>query len=189
MTDTNDALLNAAKKGGRRGSLFGVLTVVVGFLCLGAPLVAGASVALFVGFLVLFGGVTRLVGAFQAESFGKGTLKFLLGGLTLVAGLLMVTSPLLGLASLTLMLAAYFVVEGIFEIAAALQLRPEQGWGWVLFGGVVSLLLGLMIWRQFPLSGAWAIGALLGIHLITAGFAMIMVGTTVRKMAKAAESA
>jgi uncharacterized membrane protein HdeD (DUF308 family) len=188
MTDDSASLTDAAKKGGRRTSIFGILTFVMGVLALGTPLVAGASVALFVGVLVLVGGVTRLVGAFQAESFGKGALTFLLGGLTIVAGLVMVSSPLVGVAWLTIMLAAYLVVDGIFEIAASFQIRPEQGWGWLLFGGVTSLLLGLMIWRQFPLSGAWAIGVLLGIKLMMAGMELIMVGTVVRGAAKAAEA-
>ena len=72
--------------------------------------------------------------------------------------------------------------EGAFSV------RPEQGWGWLLVGGVISLLLGIMIWRQFPLSGAWAVGVLVGIRLIFAGWTMIMLGATGHAAAKAASA-
>ena len=92
----------------------------------------------------------------------------------------MVSRPGAALVTLTLFLAAYFVVDGIFEIIEAFDLKPIQGWGWMLFGGIVSILLGIMIWRQWPVSGAWAIGILFGIKLIFAGWAMVGIGTAGR---------
>ena len=123
-----------------------------------------------------------MIWAFKSDSLGQGIFKFALGGLTLLFGLMMVGRPLVVLGSLTLLLAAYFIVDGIFEIAAALQLKPETGWGFLLFGGAVSLMLGLMIWRQFPLSGTWAIGVLIGVKLLFAGLEMIMVGSALKTL-------
>ena len=174
------------KRTGGGMTLFGVLTMVFGVLAISAPLLTGMSIALIVGILVLCAGAVRVIWAFKAESLGQGLLTFAIGGLTFVAGLAMVADPLLGAGVLTIVLAAYFLVDGVFEIAGAFQVKPESGWGWLLFGGIVSVLLGFALWRQFPLSGPWAVGVLLGIKLIMAGMIMITVGSTARSMAKRA---
>jgi uncharacterized membrane protein HdeD (DUF308 family) len=77
-----------------------------------------------------------------------------------------------------------FAIGGFSEIVASVRLRPGSGWGWMLFGGIVSIWLGIMIWGQFPLSGVWAIGILLGIKLFFVGLIMLMGGSAVRSMAK-----
>ena len=69
---------------------------------------------------------------------------------------------------------------------AALRIKPDRGWGWLLFGGIVSLLLGLLIWREFPLSGTWAVGVLVGVKLLFAGLSIVTVGSAVRSAGKAA---
>jgi uncharacterized membrane protein HdeD (DUF308 family) len=168
--------LTATATAGRNTKLFGILTIILGLLAIAAPLVAGVSVAILVGLLVLIGGVARMVWAFQAGSVGKGLLGFAIGALTLVCGVLLVSDPLVASGVLTLLLAVYFLVDGGAEIAAAFHVRPASGWGWLLAGGILSLLLGLMIWQQFPLSGAWAICVLLGFKLLLVGMIMIGVG-------------
>lgn len=177
MTNTAGEL---ARRTGSNMLFPGILTMILGILAMGSPLIAGVSVAVFVGVLMLVGGIARMIWAFRSDSLGQGLLKFVIGGLTLLFGLMMVGQPLLALQSLTLFLAAYFIVDGLFEIFAAVQHRPETGWALLLLGGIVSLLLGLMIWRQFPLSGAWAIGILIGVKLLFAGLQMITVGTAMR---------
>jgi uncharacterized membrane protein HdeD (DUF308 family) len=142
---------------------------------------------MMVGFLLILAGITRTIFAFKAQSWGKGILAFVLGLLTLLVGLAMVFRPVLGLTSLTLVLAAYFFIDGIFEIFEAFDLKPLKGWGWMLFGGIVSVLLGFMIWAQWPVSGAWAIGILVGIKLIFAGWAMVGIGAAGRSIAGTAE--
>lgn len=111
-----------------------------------------------------------------------GVLSLVLGLLTVVAGLLLIGHPLFHLGFLTLLLAGFFLAQGILEVVYAFQLRPEQGWGWTLFGGTVSVLLVLMIWRQWPLSGAWAIGTLVGIRLMFSGFAVLAIASAARAM-------
>ena len=85
------------------------------------------------------------------------------------------------------MLVAYLLIDGIFEIIGALQIKPAEGWGWMLLGGSVSLILDIMLWGQFPLADMWAIGVLLGIKLALTGVIMITVGSTARSMGKMAE--
>ena len=143
-----------------------------------------SPLAIVVGALLLVGGIAQLVFAFQAGSFGEGLLTFILGALTVVAGAIVIAQPGVGLATLTLFLAAYFIIEGIFEAIWAFQIKPVSGWGWSLFSGIVSLLLGIMIWSQFPLSGAWAVGVLVGIKLIFSGWTLIILGGAARSRAK-----
>ena len=158
----------------------GVVSIVVGFLAIGSPLVAGTSVAAVVGFLMLVAGLSQLVGSFRAGSFGSGALGFLGGLLTSLAGLLMFLRPLFGLGALAILLGIYFFVDGFSEIALAFRVRPEKGWGWMLFSGVLALLLGILIFRQWPLSGALAIGMLVGIHLLFRGFSLVAIGMAAR---------
>ncbi len=185
----SDPLAQTAEHGGGSMTIFGIVTIILGFIAMAAPLIAGKSVAILVGILLIAGGIARLVWSFQAESLWRGVLKFLLGGLTLLAGLMVVANPLFGLGMLTIMLAAYFIVDGIFEIIGAFQLKPAKGWGFLLFGGIVSLALGIMIWRQFPVSGVWAVGILVGVKLLFAGLSMVFLGSAVRQVGREAQSA
>ena len=92
--------------------------------------------------------------------------------------------PAAALAALTMLLSAWFVASGIIESIAALTARDVKGWGWILFSGVVSVLLGLMLWSQFPLSGAWAVGTLVGVRLLFSGFALISAAGAVSSAVK-----
>jgi uncharacterized membrane protein HdeD (DUF308 family) len=182
-------LANAVKKDSTALLVLGIITIIIGMAAMITPLVAGVAVALMIGVLLIGAGIVRTVFAFKCKSWGKGILVFLLGLLTLLVGLYMVANPGVALATLTLFLAAYFVVDGIIEIIEAFDLKPLDGWGWMLFGGIVSLLLGFMIWRQWPVSGAWAIGILVGIKLLFAGVAMAAMGWAGRSLVGAAEDA
>ena len=161
---------------GKNMKLFGALTIVMGVLAMMAPMIAGQSVVLMVGVLVIIGGIARMSWAFQASGFGKGLLGFGLGLLTLLCGVALLSNPLFAAGLLTLLLAGYFVADGFFEIAGGFQRRPTKGAGWLIFSGVLSVVLGMMIWQQFPFSGIWAIGILLGIKLLFAGMMMFTVG-------------
>ena len=175
---------DAAKAGGNRMTLFGVIAIILGILAMMAPVLTGMWVIILVGVLVLIGGIVRIIWALQAGSLGKGLPMFAIGGLTLLCGIVLLAHPLFASGVLTIMLALYFVLDGISEIVASVRLRPGSGWGWMLFGGIVSLWLGIIIWRQFPLSGVWAIGILLGIKLFFVGLIMLKGGSAVRSTAK-----
>ena len=167
----------------------GVVLLIFGILAIASPLVAGLSIAITIGILLILGGIGQLFFAFTASSFGKGIWNFVLGTLTVLIGIAMVAQPDAALATLTLFLAAYFIVIGIFEIIWAFQVKPVKGWGWTLFSGIISLLLGIMIWSEFPLSGVWAIGTLVGIKLIFSGWMMIAFGGAAKSVVKDVEAA
>jgi len=82
------------------------------------------------------------------------------------------------------MLGAYLLADGIFGALLAFQFRPEQGWGWMLFSAAMAGLLGVLLLKEWPLSGLWAIGTLVGINMLFAGFAMISIGSAARKLVK-----
>lgn len=176
-------LSESIQAGGQNMKWFGVFTLVMGILALIAPFMTGISVVVLVGFFVVGGGIARMIWSFKSNSFGQGLLKFALGGLTLICGLFIVTDPLVSSGVLTIMIAIYLLVDGGFELMAAFTAPPPTGRGWLLFGGIISIVLGLMIWRQFPLSGAWALGIFLGVKLVMVGLAMMGIGRAVKKIA------
>lgn len=177
-------LANAARAGGKNMTVFGVIAIILGIMAMMMPGLIGVSVVYLLGVIVLIAGIMRMIWAFQAGGLGKGLLMFAIGLLTLLVGLALLVHPLFASGLLTIMLALYFILDGISEVAAGFQRRPSDGWGWMLFGGIVSILLGMMIWRQFPLSGIWAIGILLGIKLFFVGLIMVMTGSAVRSLSK-----
>lgn len=169
--------MNEIAQASKSAKIWGWIVLIAGILALLSPLVSGLTVAVIVAILLVVAGVTRLVEAFQGGGFWTG----LFGVLSVLAGLVMLGRPLLGLATLTMVLVVYFLATGISEIVVAFQARPAQGWGFVLFSGIVSVVLALLIWNEWPLSGAWAIGVLVGIQLIFAGMAMITVGSVLKQ--------
>jgi uncharacterized membrane protein HdeD (DUF308 family) len=181
--------LEEAKKNAGLLIFLGVLTVIFGVVAVGSPLITGVAVTVFVGFLLLGSGVTQIIHALKSKQWGTGFWGTVIGLLGVVAGLLMIFRPMVGLVTMTMLLAIYFLVDGISEIIAAFRIKPDQGWGWVLFNGIVAVLLGFMIWRQWPVSGAWAIGLLVGIHILLTGWSMIILGTGARRIAGAVENA
>jgi uncharacterized membrane protein HdeD (DUF308 family) len=178
-----NAVSNTGKPIGWNMKGFGVLAIVLGVLAMCMPGLTGQAIIIAVAVMVVLGGIVRMLWAFQASSLGRGVLMFAVGGLTLLCGVLLLANPLLGSGLLSILLAVYFVLDGLAEIAGALRVRPASGWGWFFAGGVVSILLGIMMWRQFPLSGAWAIGILLGVKLILIGTIMLTVGSALRAAA------
>ncbi|MCZ6889543.1 MAG: HdeD family acid-resistance protein [Gammaproteobacteria bacterium] len=173
---------DVVKGAGRVGTVWGVVTVIFGVLAIGAPMASGIAVTMVVAVLLIASGVTGTIYAFKAGSLGKGVVRLLFGGITVVVGVCMIASPLVGLASLTLLLAIYFLADGLSQIMAGVGARPIDGWGWVVFSGVASVVLAVLIWMEWPLSGAWAVGVLVGIRMMVMGWAMIFFGRAVRRL-------
>ncbi len=122
-------------------TFFGIIVLILGLLAIAAPLAAGTAVSTMVAILLVAAGVVRMLWAFKAGSFGKGALALLLGGLTLGVGIVLLARPLVILASLALILAVYFLLDGISEIVCAFRVKPAKGWGFMVFGGALSILL------------------------------------------------
>ena len=161
--------------------LWGVLLIVFGMVAVGSPLLAAVAVNALVAWLIILAGVVHLMLAFRVHQAGSVIWKVLVGIAYLCFGGYLITHPVLGVASLTLLLASLFLIEGILNIVLYVKMRPIHGSSWMLVDGIVTLLLGLMIYLQWPSSSAWAIGTLVGVSMIFSGVARVMMSLAVRK--------
>jgi uncharacterized membrane protein HdeD (DUF308 family) len=165
--------------------LWGVSLIVLGMLAVGSPFLAAVAVNAFIAWLLVLAGVVHLTVAFHTREAGSLIWRVLVGLAYLFFGVYLIIHPALGVASLTLVLASLFLVEGILNIVLFFQVRslPIQGSGWLLIDGIITLLLGLMIYLQWPSSSAWAIGTLVGVSMIMSGVTRVMLSLAVRKVA------
>jgi uncharacterized membrane protein HdeD (DUF308 family) len=168
--------------------LLGILLVAGGTLAISYPFVTSASVAIILGAILMVEGIATVVGAFWAGKWSAFLLHVLVGVLYVVAGFTITESPLESVAIMTLFIAAFLVVLGIFRIVAALTVRFPQ-WGWALLNGVVTLLAGLIIFRLYrncPANAFWIIGLLVGLELLFNGWTWIMMALAIRNLPKEA---
>jgi len=159
----------------------GVVVLLMGLIAMGSPLFVGLSVAIIVGVTLVFAGMGQLAFALKT---GKGVLSIIAGLLTAAIGAYMVINPDTVMASLTILLAIYLIISGGFEAFMAHRVKPARGWKWGFYGGIASIVLGVLLWTLFPLLGAWVIGLLLGIKLFLTGLALIVFGFSARVMPK-----
>jgi uncharacterized membrane protein HdeD (DUF308 family) len=159
-----------------------ILFIVLGAFAIIEPAVAGLGVALLVGWLLIFGGISHFVSAFEGGGAKRVIFQVLAGVLFVVGGYYFVTHPLMALSSLTLLLAALILAAGVCEIITYFRLKGEQASGWMLFNGIVALFLGALIWLHWPSSSVWAIGTLVGVNLLLTGVTRLMVGLTGRRL-------
>ena len=169
-------LLDGIKQNVSSAVASGTILIIAGTIALISPLVAGLSITLIVSVMLATGGIGQCMLALKAGAYGRGLLMFIMGLLMTIAGSYMAIQAVAGLASITLILVAYLVVTALFDLVVVLKLRPADGWGWALFNSIVTLLLGLMFWRHFPLSSAWAVGVLFCIKMYFNGCLLSFIG-------------
>jgi uncharacterized membrane protein HdeD (DUF308 family) len=159
----------------------GIVIAVLGVLAILAPLVSGIAVSLAFGVLLLGGGLVHVVHAFTARDWTGSLWQFVLAAVYTVAGLSLLLDPVVGLVTLTILLVAYFAVDGLVEIGLGLRTRPDAGWTWLVASGVVSLGLAVLLWVGLPSTALWAVGLLLGISLLTSGISLLGLANVGRK--------
>jgi uncharacterized membrane protein HdeD (DUF308 family) len=164
----------------------GALLVFLGVLALLTPIMTGVSVSIMVGVLLAVGGVSQLVFAAKA---GHQLWPYVMGALSIGAGIYMASHPVVAVGTLTVILAFFLFTIGFCEIMMGWQVRPAKGWVMTMVSGFLSLALGVMIWGQFPVTGALAIGVLFGIKLLLSGMTLIALGSAARKALKEADQA
>jgi uncharacterized membrane protein HdeD (DUF308 family) len=150
-------------------------------VALALPIVSSWSVVLVIAWLIIASGVIQLVHTIRSRGVGNPLWKFVVALLYLVVGGYLLFHPLLGAAALTLMLAVFFVIEGATDMVTYFRIRKVPGAGWIFFDGIVTLILGLLVWRHWPSSSLWVIGALVGISLISTGVTRLMIGLAARR--------
>ena len=161
--------------------LWGVSLIILGMLAVGSPFIAAVAVNVAIAWLIVLAGVVHLTVAFHTREAGSLIWRLLVGLAYVCFGVYLIAHPALGVASLALLLASLFLIEGILNIVLFFGIRSRQGSSWVLIDGIITLLLGLMIYSQWPSSSAWAIGTLVGVSMIISGVTRVMVSLAARK--------
>jgi uncharacterized membrane protein HdeD (DUF308 family) len=161
-----------------------VLFIILGMFAIIEPGVAGLGVTLLVGWLLVFGAVMHFVAAFKGGGAKQVIFQVLIGILYLIGGLYFLTHTIMGVATLTLLLAGIILAEGVLEAIAYFRLRNEGASGWMLLNAIITLVLGCLIWFHWPSSSVWAIGILVGVNLLMTGITRLMFGLAARKLIK-----
>jgi len=161
--------------------VWGVCLILLGVLAVASPMMAAVAVNVVLSWLIVLAGVVHLAVAFHSGRVGSIIWRLLVGLAYIAFGVYLISHPAIAVASLTLVLGSLFLVEGILNIALFFQVRAIRGSSWFLVDGIITLLLGLMIYGQWPSSSAWAIGTLVGVSLIMSGVTRVMLSSAVRK--------
>jgi uncharacterized membrane protein HdeD (DUF308 family) len=159
--------------------LLGLLLITLGTVGIAASGLLTLASVLLVGWLLLIGGAAAAVHALWARRWGGFFVQLIFGVLNLVVGWIMITRPGIAALSLTLLLGVSLVVQGVFRTAAALAAQADRRW-WLLLSGLASLVLGILIWSEWPVSGVWVIGLFVGIDLLLYGWWLVTLALSVR---------
>jgi uncharacterized membrane protein HdeD (DUF308 family) len=163
----------------------GVFLIIFGILAILSPVTTGGAVVKIVAVVLLVTGIVRLVQAVRSQRKAETVMSSILGAVIVGLGILVWFNPELGSGFLTILLTIFFLAHGLWKISSAFQYRQYAAWGWMLLSGVISLALAWSMWRQWPLSGEWAIGILVGCDLLLTGLATIMLALAIKKVRSA----
>jgi uncharacterized membrane protein HdeD (DUF308 family) len=169
----------------------GIVLVVLGVLAIIIPPIATIAVTIFLGWLFLISGIVGLVTTFWARHAPGFWWSLLSAVLAIAAGIVLLGWPIPGAVSLTLLLIAFFIIEGVLSILYAFEHKKELSgrWGWMLISGIIDLILAAIIWAGLPGTAAWALGLLVGINMLFGGSAMIAMALHARSADPAATTA
>ena len=158
----------------------GVVLAIAGTVAIGSSIVMTLFSITLLGFLMISGGILQSVHAFACKEWSGFFIDLLTGLLYIAVGFMAVANPGVTAVALTLLIALFLIFGGLFRISVSLFVKYPN-WSVLLLHGVVNLLLGMAIWKQWPLSGLWVIGLFVGIDMIMNGFFLIMLGLAVKK--------
>ena len=181
MSTTPTALSGFAPKSLNWSIALSILLILAGLFAILVPPVSGLAITLIFGWSMIFSGIAHFVFAFKTHTTGGVLWELLVGAIYLFTGVYLILHPLSALIALTLILAIYLFFEGIVEIIQSFQLRPRHGANWLLFDGIVTLVLAIMIWRSWPANTVWVIGTLVGISMIFSGFSRLMLSLAAKR--------
>lgn len=183
MTTENSLTTSAQHLSKSRGWLIagGILSIFVGFSAIGSPLLFSLVIAQLLGLFALISGVISLGLAIFGKHKGHRIFEALSGILRIVAGIVLLNCLASSVAVITLILASFLVIEGICVAVAAISMRANAGWFWMLLSGVASLVLGVMVFNRWPSDSAWVLGLLFGINVIFNGTSLLALGLAAGK--------
>jgi uncharacterized membrane protein HdeD (DUF308 family) len=169
----------------------GVIMMILGVLAVIWPQLSTVAADIYIGWLLLLSGIVGLATMFLAPTIPAFLWSLLTAALSLIVGVLLLWHPVEGVVSLTLVLIAFFIVEGIFQIAAAVRYRDAlpDSWGWMVMSGIADLILAGLIISGWPGTASWALGLIVGVNLFTSGLAITMAALAGRGLVKSVASA
>ena len=165
--------------------VWSLLLIILGLLAIGLPLATSFGVALIIGWLLILSGAIQVLHAVQSQGVTRITWKSVVALFYIGIGIYFLARPFLGVVSLTLAIGFFFTAEAMMDFIGYLKARKSAGSGWILFDGIGTLILGLLILSQWPLSSSWAIGTLVGISMLMTGITRFMIALAVRKHGEA----
>jgi uncharacterized membrane protein HdeD (DUF308 family) len=177
------AKMNAAVREHWKAFLIeGILLVILGLAAMIVPALASLAVTIFLGWMFLISGIAGLVLTFWARQMPGFWWSLLSAALALVAGVILLAQPMEGTLTLTIVVGAYFLAEGVATIMYALEHRRElsERWSWMLVAGLMDILIAGLIISGLPGSALWAVGLLVGINLLFGGATLIGVALAAR---------
>jgi len=181
-----DAALAAARRAiAERWGWFlalGIVLLLAGVAAIAFPLLSTIAAKVALGWIFLAGGAMLIFHAFSIKEWRGFLLGLLLGLLYLVAGGWLAFFPFTGIVTLTILLAALFLAEGVLEVMMAVRVRPHEGWGWLLLSGLVAIAVGVLIAYELPSSATWAIGLLAGVNLLSTGVSFVVLALAGRRL-------
>jgi uncharacterized membrane protein HdeD (DUF308 family) len=161
--------------------VLGISMVLLGTIALFITPAATLGTVLVLGWLLVFSGIVEAIQAFRVRRWGGIFLHLIGGVLGVLVGLLVVTHPVAGALAWTLLFASFFTVIGMFRLVASIRLKFPN-WGWAAFDGAITLLLGVLLWIDWPGSGIWFLGFAVGISLLLRGWSYVMFAIAVRTL-------
>ena len=171
-------------KAKRRAYIVGALMLIIGFLSLSMPLMASFAIETLLGFFLLAVGLSNAFSAYGA--FREGVTPWhhiFMAVISVLAGIVFLTHPVAGVITLSMILAAYFLADGVYKVVQFFRLRKVGGSFWMLLSGALGILLAFLMWRNF-FECATVIGIILGFDLIFSGVSLIMIGRGFSEMSK-----
>jgi len=159
----------------------GIALVILGCVAMSAMVITSLAVVIALGILILLGGVAETLASFWCREWSGFFLHLLSGVLSIVIGTMFLTAPVKATMALTLLIAAFLIVGGIFKIVAVSSCRFGS-WGWALASGVIDLILGIMIWQGPPEARLEIIGLFVGINMVFRGAHWVAIGLAIRSI-------
>ncbi len=160
----------------------GIVFVLAGVASIAFPLVSTIAAKIALGWIFMVSGLIMLIHSFSITRWGALLLNLLIGALYVFVGAYLAFFPLTGIITLTLMLAALFMAEGVLQIVMGVRLKGHEGWVWLLLSGVVAIAAGLLIALNLPTSAGWAIGLLVGINFLSTGLSFVLLSLAGRRV-------
>lgn len=157
-----------------------IVLIFMGVLALALPVATSFAVARVLSWVIFFAGIIQFFYAFTSEGVGRIVWKLLVAALYVLGGLYLLANPLVKIAGLTLILAVFFIIEGVIDLFTYMSNTKPEGSNWLLVHSVVTILLGAMIWQRWPISSLWAVGILAGVCILLSGITRLMLALAMR---------